>query len=1560
MNRQARPVMARLLVVFLFCIVWNLPLARAADGPVRGKPPVYDIREDTAKDSIDKLQRHLDRKGPKQKEKKEKISQGIHAGHNRLLENNPDAEVLFSKRTGTPEVVGAGRGKRKLSHASNDHPEQVLRKFLQENQDLYGLSRSEIARLVKNADYSNPAGNLTWVRIEKTVKGKKVFRGEILAAITPQGELVRTVGEMPAGIDDDDVPDGALVTAAEAVAEAAKSIGVNVAPSDLKIKSISPDGNTVIFEPGPFADEIKAELQLFPLDIGAAELAWSIVLWQEDQAWYAVVGAEVPDLFFRKNITDDQTQPASYRVYNDDNPAPLSPTNAFPGSGIQGTAIARTLFTFVSELPAFDNEGWITDGGNVTTGNNCDAGLDIVSPNGIDPTGRATGSPFRVFDFTYNPGPGIPPPGDAPTLAAYRNGVVTNIFFWTNRYHDRLYELGFTEPARNFQQNNFGRGGLGNDRVLAEAQDFSGTNNANFSTPADGSSGRMQMYIFTGPTPDRDGDIDQEISIHEMTHGLSNRLHANGSGLATNQSGGMGEGWSDFYARCLLATAGENVNGLYASGGYSTLSLSTLGTDNYYYGIRRFPYAVKTNLGPNGKPHNPLTFADIDPAQINTTDGAFPESPLNFSGNGATEVHNIGEVWAMMLLEVRARMITSLGFATGNQRVLQITTDAMKLDPASPTLVQARDSILTADCVGFGGADELDIWAGFATRGMGFGASTNGTNVVESFNLPNLTVGATSVVGGSCSMDGVADPGETISLSVPVTNPFCGSSATGVSVSVTGGGTVSYGTIAPGATVTQNISYTVPTGTCGTVLNIPITITSSLGTATSSISLQVGTPAGGILTYTTGNIAVPIPDVNTVDVPINVPDLGRIGDVNVRVRLNHTFDGDLVLRLIHPDGTTVTLAQNRGGSGDNFGTGANDCSGNPTTFDDQALTPISGGSAPFSGSFIPETPLAALNTKLMNGTWRLQVADTASLDVGTIFCVTLEIRRNLFSCCGVTSTASVEAAPPAVLVSESASPANNAPDPDETVTMNFPLINLGAGNTTNLVATLLPGGGVLAPSGPQTYGVLTSFAPATSRPFTFVVGGPCGGTITATLHLQDGPDDLGNVTFTIPIGGTAVATATGANPAVITIPDSGAATPYPSNIVISGASGTITKVRATLTNFNHTFPGDVDILLVGPGGQKMILMSDVGGGVDAVNVTLTFDDAFPAIGSTVVSGTFRPTNSGTGDTWPAPAPGGPYGSTLSVFNGTSPNGTWRLYVVDDAAGDVGNFNGGWSLNITTAAPACVNQACTLFCPANITRPNDPGACGAIVTYAPTTFTGNCGVVSTAPASGSFFPKGPTTVTTTATRQDSSTTSCSFLVTVADTEPPTISCPAPISANTDPGQSTAVVNFTVGSGDNCPGTVVNSVPPSGSAFPIGTTTVNSTATDAAGNIATCSFNVTVSDNQPPSITNVSVDPAVLWPPNHKYADVTVSYTATDNSGGTPTVVLTITSNEPIEGLGDGDAAPDWEVVDNHHVRLRAERSGTGTGRIYTITITATDSAGNTSTATVTVSVPHEAP
>ncbi len=798
----------------------------------------FDIRTDKSKPVQAKLAQQRQKLAPQQTARKTARVQSMRRAQEASSQAIPNLDVSVNPLTGGFEIIGVRSAGHSFLTAPSTRPnEMIVREFVSRHAAVYGLTAAQAGQLITTADYANPDGNLAWIRLEQRFNDLPVFAGELSAAFTAEGELVRTISGLAAGVVERELAVIPAISAAEAVARAAATIGVTVDPNSLVLKSASFDGRHFTFEPGPFAEEIKVEAVYFPLETGLANLAWSMVLWQHKPAYYTVVDAEQGELFYRKNITADQSQSATYSIYNNDSPAPLSPTNATPGSGIQGAGIGRTTFTVVSELPAFDNLGWITDGGNTTTGNNVDAGLDFLEPDGIDPAARPVGSPFRVFNFAYNP----PPLGsDQPTGANYRAGVITNMFFWSNRYHDLLYQLGFTEAARNFQNNNFGRGGLGNDYVRAEAQDYSGTNNANFATPADGSLPRMQMFIFNSPNPERDGSIDQDIMLHELTHGTSSRLHANGSGLTGTQARGMGEGWSDFYARALLSSASEDVNGVYAMASYLMFNFSG-NTDNYYYGYRRFPYAVKTKLGANGKPHNPLTFADIDVAQINITDGAFPPSPI-FGDAAADEVHALGEVWCMALLEVRARLITRLGYATGNQRALQIVTDGMKLDPANPTLLDARNSILTADCAGFSGNDELDIWAGFAARGMGQSAWViTGTTVVESFDMPNLTIGNVTVSDSNCNNNGAADPGETVTLTVPLVNPYCATSVTGATASMVGGGTANYGTINAGATASQNFSFPVPAATpCGSTLTLTFNLNSSLGAVTRTYALQIG------------------------------------------------------------------------------------------------------------------------------------------------------------------------------------------------------------------------------------------------------------------------------------------------------------------------------------------------------------------------------------------------------------------------------------------------------------------------------------------------------------------------------------------------------------------------------------------------------------------------------------------------------------------------------------------------------------------------------------------------
>jgi Ca2+-binding RTX toxin-like protein len=160
------------------------------------------------------------------------------------------------------------------------------------------------------------------------------------------------------------------------------------------------------------------------------------------------------------------------------------------------------------------------------------------------------------------------------------------------------------------------------------------------------------------------------------------------------------------------------------------------------------------------------------------------------------------------------------------------------------------------------------------------------------------------------------------------------------------------------------------------------------------------------------------------------------------------------------------------------------------------------------------------------------------------------------------------------------------------------------------------------------------------------------------------------------------------NPSTITLPSSGSANPYPSTIDVKNLYGKIEKVTVQLRAFTHTSPDDADVLLVGPGGQAVVVMSDAGGNKSTSNVGLTFDDAAPTSlpdATAISSGTYKPTNHLRlgADNFAGPAPPPPFGATLSTLNGSSPNGTWRLFVTDDEAEDAGSIVG-WTLNITAS------------------------------------------------------------------------------------------------------------------------------------------------------------------------------------------------------------------------------------------------------------------------------------
>jgi hypothetical protein len=181
-------------------------------------------------------------------------------------------------------------------------------------------------------------------------------------------------------------------------------------------------------------------------------------------------------------------------------------------------------------------------------------------------------------------------------------------------------------------------------------------------------------------------------------------------------------------------------------------------------------------------------------------------------------------------------------------------------------------------------------------------------------------------------------------------------------------------------------------------------------------------------------------------------------------------------------------------------------------------------------------------------------------------------------------------------------------------------------------------------------------------------------------------------------------------------------------------------------------------------------------------------------------------------------------------------------------------------------------------------------------------------------------------------------------------------------NNAPGSCGAIVNYPeFVATANCGGDMLSITQteglPSGSYFPVGITTNSFKLTKITGEEITCSFNVVVLDTEPPVISNLNRTYKPLWPVNHKMVPVFIEYFTSDNCN-IATTALYISSNEPVNGLGDGNKAPDWEILDAHNVLLRAERSGNVNGREYYITIKVMDDSGNLTQEVVTITVPHD--
>jgi hypothetical protein len=312
---------------------------------------------------------------------------------------------------------------------------------------------------------------------------------------------------------------------------------------------------------------------------------------------------------------------------------------------------------------------------------------------------------------------------------------------------------------------------------------------------------------------------------------------------------------------------------------------------------------------------------------------------------------------------------------------------------------------------------------------------------------------------------------------------------------------------------------------------------------------------------------------------------------------------------------------------------------------------------------------------------------------------------------------------------------------------------------------------------------------------------------------------------------------------------------------------------------------------------------------------------------------------------------GPRPVTCTPISGsTFPLGTTTGHCTSsDLHGNTSNKD--FTVNVVDTTPPDISNM-----PANMVK-EATGPAGAPASWPPPTAVdivdGTVNVICT-PASGSMFPLDvTTTVSCKATDAHGNSSTETFTVKVEDTTPPAITVPANMTVPaTGPGG--ANVTFTASAVDIVDGPVaVTCVPPSGSLFPIGTSTVNCSAHDAHTNSATKSFTITVVDNTPPPVV-VTLRPGLLWPPNHKMVQIDVRV---QTEPGATCSIVNVTSNEPVEGRGDGTTPFDW-VFRDMNLQLRAERSGLGTGRIYTVTVRCVDAAGNAGFGTAQAICPHD--
>jgi len=632
-----------------------------------------------------------------------------------------------------------------LTGPAEGDPLDIALAYLNEHRADYGLSYSDLADIIVTDRYISAHTQVTHLYLRQRYQGIELFDGNINVNVTADGRIVNMGVDFEGDLAEKIESTSPALTAEQAVMSAAGELGLVVSRPLLSLKQPAGPAQQVILSNGGISQQPIPVWLLYTRDGDRVRLAWSLRIYEQSSLhWWSmrvdardgrVLGqndlvvsdnwwVDAPSAEWGRSSKPLQIagtvvglEPATllsgtYKVYGAPVESPIH-TSPLPPSDAR-TTVVEPANSSSSPFGWHDTDGVAGPEFTTTQGNNAHAYTDHSNnnkpDNGSSPEGGASLLFNAPLDLTQAP-------------LAYSDAAVINLFYWNNLIHDVSYLFGFDEAAGNFQENNYGNGGAGSDYVLAEAQDSAGRpvtnfnrNNANFATPPDGQNPRMQMYLWTPPSPDTDGDFDNGIITHEYAHGISNRLVGGPSNVeCLNNQEQMGEGWSDWHSLILTMQPGDS--------GPLGRGIGTYGLNQAADGPGIRPARYSTDMAVNS-----FTYGNLSSLRV---------------------PHEVGFLWNTMLWQMNWTLIGEYGFnpdptgdwsSGGNNLAHQLVIDGLKLAPCSPGFIDGRDAILLADQLLTAGANQCNIWEAFASRGLGLsaiqGSSASTSDNSEAFDTP--------------------------------------------------------------------------------------------------------------------------------------------------------------------------------------------------------------------------------------------------------------------------------------------------------------------------------------------------------------------------------------------------------------------------------------------------------------------------------------------------------------------------------------------------------------------------------------------------------------------------------------------------------------------------------------------------------------------------------------------------------------------------------------------------------------------------------------------------------